>query len=364
MKTLRKLIAILLTLCLFSGCTKNNQPAENESDIAGKTYYDTADTFIAKDPSEVWFGKDGSFVLKDSNSDGYYELSGKWKIEKGVVTCEVENGKFDKVIFEVQDENNLVLKTTLTGSNSDTVFSTTKPTSSGSPVTTIDNTSDYHFKKNMTFYNASQDRKLKSFVDIRTDGSFTLIDYSDTQTLEINGLYGLTDDGSVVMFSNFNPFEDMNGKMVYNFEMAVLDENTLLLMEDLIDSKYIDYFTVDAELPDDAKVDSPISGFTTTTWIHEPIQDVNDMYLPTLTIATDYSFEFVENVYAGMGKYKGWCQRTDDACWICDVTDASMMQGFAGDDVKVIEFEDKGDKSVVLKTDLCMSRAGDVFTKK
>jgi hypothetical protein len=146
--------------------------------------------------------------------------------------------------------------------------------------------------------------------------------------------------------------------------MAVLDENTLLLMEDLIDSKYIDYFTVTAELPDDVKVDSPVSGFTTTTWVHEPIADVNKEYLPSITIATDYSFEFVENVYAGMGKYKGWCQRTDDACWICDVTDASMMQGFAGDDVKIIEFEDKGENSLVLKTDLCMSMAGDVFTKK
>ena len=52
--------------------------------------------------------------------------------------------------------------------------------------------------------------------------------------------------------------------------------------------------------------------------------------------------------------------KTDDG-WACDVTDASKMQGFKGDDVKLIKFIEGKDGSLILKTELCMSREGDVF---
>ena len=125
MKTLLKIFMIMLMVISISSCTGGSAPAEKETDIAGKAYYETADSFETQDPSEVWFGKDGSFVMKDSYFDGYFEISGKWTIEKGVVTLQAENNsKYDKIIFEVKDDDNLVLKTSLTGSNSDTVFST------------------------------------------------------------------------------------------------------------------------------------------------------------------------------------------------------------------------------------------------
>ena len=62
--------------------------------------------------------------------------------------------------------------------------------------------------------------------------------------------------------------------------------------------------------------------FKTQTWIHEPIQDVKEEYLPTITIATDFSFLFYENVYAGMGKYIGYCSPEQNG-WACKVTDGS-----------------------------------------
>ncbi len=61
-----------------------------------------------------------------------------------------------------------------------------------------------------------------------------------------------------------------------------------------------------------------------------------------------------------MGSYQGYCQKLDDG-WACDVLDASKMQGFKGDDVKVIKFKANGDGSLTLETELCMSMAGDVF---
>ncbi|MBR3130240.1 MAG: hypothetical protein IKF65_06975, partial [Clostridia bacterium] len=92
-------------------------------------------------------------------------------------------------------------------------------------------------------------------------------------------------------------------------------------------------------------------------------EDVAEQYLPSITIATDYSFKLIENCYAGMGQYQGYCQKTDDG-WACDVTDASKMQGFKGDDVKLIKFIEGKDGSLILKTELCMSREGDVFKTK
>ena len=83
-------------------------------------------------------------------------------------------------------------------------------------------------------------------------------------------------------------------------------------------------------------------------------------YLPTITIATDFSFTFYENVYAGMGKYLGYCSPEQNG-WACKVIDASTMMGFAGADVKEIIFEAVDGETLELKTDLCMSRAGDRF---
>ena len=56
----------------------------------------------------------------------------------------------------------------------------------------------------------------------------------------------------------------------------------------------------------------------------------------------------------------GWYEKKEDM-YICHVTDASSMKGYAGQDVTQIDFTIKDEKSIVLKTDLCMSLSGDVF---
>ena len=112
------------------------------------------------------------------------------------------------------------------------------------------------------------------------------------------------------MFSNFDPFKNYNGFDIYNFEMAPVAEGVLMLQEDLCGSFYKDYFTIDGSKYD-GQSDTPFS-FTTTKWVHEPIEDVDEQYLPVLTIATDYSFSYLENVYVGMGEYTGYCQKNDN----------------------------------------------------
>ena len=353
MKKLLKMFCLVTVLFSICACTGGKQEAKTY-DLAGKTFYDNS-TNSGSEPSQLWLGKDGSFVLKDNYSDGFDEIAGKWSLSENVLTLEVENSSnYSRIIFEVKDDNNLSLKTSLLGSNGDALYSTNKP-AAGSP-------SQVTSKDYKAYYNANQDSASRSHIEIHDDGSFSLVDRGTNGVQEVNGLWGLTDKKEVYMFSNFDEFKDASGNMVYNFEMAVIDENTLCLMENLTNSKAGDYFTVDGKMPENVS-GIPAFGFTTTTWVHEPFWDINEAYLPTLTIATDYSFKLVENLGAGMGTYSGYCQHTDDGCWICDVTDINFS-GFAGDDVKQIRFSDYMLNDLRLETNLCFSSEGDIFLMK
>ena len=75
MKKIRFLITLILVvmMALLNGCTKEEKPTY---DIAGKTFYNTVDEYGNAEHSNVWFGKDGSFVLKDNYFDGYYHCFG------------------------------------------------------------------------------------------------------------------------------------------------------------------------------------------------------------------------------------------------------------------------------------------------
>ena len=335
-----------LALLLLSGCN-GNKGQENTVDLAGKTFYDQADTFVYTESSRLWLGKDGSFVLSDYYVGGMDEYNGTWTLNSDVLTLKAESSEFK---FEVSDENTLVLHTTLKGAAASDVFSTKKPDHEILPYGIE---SDY-----VTYYNADQPESNQSYILINDDGSFSLVEKGSNGTTEVNGLWGKEAD--VYMFSNFDPFKDYNGNLVYNFVFKIYDANTLVLNDDLDGSRKGNVFSTNGKIP--AGFVNPIEtfSFTTQTYIHEPIQDVREEYLPTITIATDFSFTFYENVYAGMGKYVGYCSPEQNG-WACQVTDGSGMMGFKGDDVKEIRFDYVGEDVLELKTELCMSRAGDRF---
>ena len=99
------LVLLLTVLLCLSGCTKKEEAAGY--DLSGKTYYCTVDDYGNEEHSKIWFGKDGSFVMKDNFYDGYYEISGTWKVSENVVTLDVTDtgvGEFKKIIFEIEDE--------------------------------------------------------------------------------------------------------------------------------------------------------------------------------------------------------------------------------------------------------------------
>ena len=148
-KRIISVFVLLLTVLLcLSGCTKKEEPAGY--DLSGKTYYCTVDDYGNDEHSKIWFGKDGSFVMKDNFYDGYYEISGTWKVNENVVTLDVTDtgvGEFQKIIFEIEDEDTLLLKTTLAGSLEGYLFSTTE--TKGSSTTENDFTYT-------NYYNISQ----------------------------------------------------------------------------------------------------------------------------------------------------------------------------------------------------------------
>ena len=361
-KHLAKILLVLTAVMLLAGCTGGGGSKE-KYDLAGKTYYNTADEYDTYNPSKLWFGKDGSFVLTDNFYDGLYEISGKWALKEDVVTLTVEKtgiGEFKTILLEVKDDNTLVLKTELAGSRSDTKFSTEKPAptaTSPEPTSGTTTTGDPEMEY-IAYYNASQGKgKSGSFVEFHDDGTFTFVEIQGLGATEIKGLWGV--EGNMILFSNFEqvPY-DHAGNPVHNFEMEMYDEDTLILQRGLESSSKGDIFTISGTIPEALKGKT---GYTYNKFIHESTTEVaDDRFLPVIEFFADGTFVFTENCYAGMGQYKGTYEKTDIG-YVCYVEDASTMQGFAGQDVKTISFENYDAALILLQTDLCMSRKGDKF---
>ena len=278
----KQVLILSCLLLLFSGCTKAAQEEVPvpEIEIGGKTFYDTSNP--EKMPSHVWFGKDGSFVLTDDTIGDVEELSGSWTIKEGVVTLDVAeggSGKYTKIFFEAKDEETIILKSTLTGSKSEAVYSIHIP-----EYTIPDIVAENEYK---VYYNASMEGNNPSHLELFENKDFIMVENDGTNVIEIKGSYGI--EGTVYMFSNFKEFKDPSGQTVYNFEMEKAMEGVLVLREDLRDSKKGHIFSLDGKIPEGLVSESdPFKDvFKTTTWIHEPITDVAEQYLPSVTIATD-----------------------------------------------------------------------------
>ena len=226
----KQVLILSCLLLLFSGCTKAAQEEVPvpEIEIGGKTFYDTSNP--EKMPSHVWFGKDGSFVLTDDTIGDVEELSGSWTIKEGVVTLDVAeggSGKYTKIFFEAKDEETIILKSTLTGSKSEAVYSIHIP-----EYTIPDIVAENEYK---VYYNASMEGNNPSHLELFENKDFIMVENDGTNVIEIKGSYGI--EGTVYMFSNFKEFKDPSGQTVYNFEMEKAMEGVLVLREDLRDSK-------------------------------------------------------------------------------------------------------------------------------
>lgn len=360
---MKKLFSILLALALLvlSACTPKTP--ETKYNIAGKTYYNASDISMSEERSRIWFGSDNSFVLLDNYGTQSDEITGTWKIDNNVIILSRKDNN-QELRFEIRDEHRIIIKSSLNSCDFDTIFSDDEKYAKDS---TSNNQSD---SKEIvkTLYNASwfvSTKQDKPSVTLYADRTFVLSEKPENaKPVEISGMYGIAEDGTI-MFSNFDSFKDMNGNDVHNFELLYADGKTYILRIDLIASYAGSQFNESGDFDHYLDFDQGIDNqFETTTWVHEPTEQSLPEYYPNFTIYDDLSFVFEENVYAGLAHYKGYCQKYDNG-FGCGVTDASEMQGFAGQDVKYIEFKyDSDGKTLILQTDLCMSMSGDKFFKK
>ena len=201
---------IILILCLFllCACGPKNEAQETPV-IAGRTYYNTVDEFDNPEHSKVWFGKDGTFVMKDNFYDGYYEINGTWTVEEDVASLEVESsgvGVPGLIKFEIQDEDTLILKTTLAGSKMDDVFSTTEVKGSGSDSgngntqSTIDHVFNTEENSYFVFWNINQKSERVSMVELIGNDQIIFQDRNDGSVNEFQGTFK-EEDGYIVITS-------------------------------------------------------------------------------------------------------------------------------------------------------------------
>ena len=352
---------IILILCLFLLCACGPKNEEQETPvIAGRTYYNTVDEFDNLEHSKVWFGKDGSFVMKDNFYDGYYEINGTWTVKENVASLEVESsgvGVPGTIMFEIQDEDTLILKSTLAGSKMDDVFSTTEVKGSGNSSSgnsntqsTIDHVFNTQENSYFVFWNINQKTERVSMVELIGNDMIIFQDRNDDSVNEFQGTFK-EEDGYIVITaaSKEHPFPE---RMVGEKFLKISDKNTLILEQDFPISAAGDVFSSH----------SPSYDGDYAKYKHEPTDMCSDMYLPMIEFywGDRDTFVFTENLFSGMGEIYGTFEKTDKG-YVCYVEDAHALQGFAGADVTKIEFEKKDSSTLVLKTDLCLSQAGDLF---
>ena len=87
--------------------------------------------------------------------------------------------------------------------------------------------------------------------------------------------------------------------------------------------------------------------------------DWDSPYEPVLALLPTYEFELYENLFEGMGTYKGEYYETEYGitCYVQSVN----FTGYKGDDVTRIEFTKLSNGSLMLMTELCGSTVGDIF---
>ncbi len=354
---MKKMIVILCALMLCA-CNPNNEEEEIPA-IAGKTYYNTVDEFDNPEHSKIWFGKDGSFVMKDNFYDGYYEISGTWTVKENVATLDVAEtgvGQFKTIIFEIVDDDTLKLKNTLAGSKSDDVFSTTEVKGDGSHSGNGDTKPDaaqiFHMQEGSyyLFHNSTQKTSVVSMVELIGIDTIIFQDRNDGSVNEFRGTFK-EEDGYIVIASSTKeyPFPE---KMVGERFLKISSKDTLIMEQDFPITSAGDIFSSGAAVYDGDRL----------KFKHEHTDMSDDMYLPTVEFywGVRDTFTFTENLFNGMGEIYGWFEETDSA-YVCHVEDAKALQGYAGADVTVIEFEKKDSNTLALKTDICLSQAGDVF---
>ncbi len=348
MKIFKKAFLLISIILLISGCNKTEVDNESKFDIGGKTFYKASNDEYVED-SEIWFGKDGSFVFKDCYYEEYVNVTGTYEINENVIklsSTDPEYESYKTFIFEIQDEHTITLKNDLFASFMNDVYSDEKPIHDYNKVP--------ENLLNVTLYNANND----SYIQLNDDGTFKLTEVAGVGILEYEGTW--SKQGSEYLLENFGTIYSDNDSEVTIIDLIQNDEDSFMLINNLTCSRKGDVFTF---YDYRGRYNTDVDGNYDELWTHEAIDGVNDEYLPMIEFNSFGQFVFKENVYTGIAEISG-TYTYNDGVYECDVLEASAMQGYAGADVKEILFDRISDSEIILKTNICMSREGDKFIIK
>ena len=236
MNVKRFLGAFLVFAILFAGCTEKKEEAQY--DINGKTYYNTIEEYGNESHSRVWFGKDGSFTMKENAADGTHEFGGKWALKENVLTLESDDS-IGKIVFEVQDNDTIVLRTSLYGSRSEQVFSTTETTGpTGGVAPSAANTGKEI--SYAAYYDVTRITSNKPVVQFKADGTFHFDDVNDYSIYSFDGTYEKTEgDGLLLSYT-----QGIENKTI---SFTIVDNETLVLNTDVGLAVTGDVFSTDYE---------------------------------------------------------------------------------------------------------------------
>ena len=370
----KKNILIVLLICgllALTACTKKEEEKKSVYDLSGKTYYNTVDNYGHEDHSNIWFGKDGSFVLSDSYKDGYNEMSGKWTLSENVCTLDVESakvGNYSKIIFEVQNDDALKLRTSLEGSKAEDLFTINEI--KGSSVTPADSSSTPADSSSTPSENSST-KPSDTAPETKPEESSSETKPSETTPSTAS----IPCTGITSLYHNYWSYE---GTKDWDLEIRPVPANTT----DKITFKSADESVVkindkgfasavgvgkttitatcgDQKLTVNYEVKDKTPKAVATTWVSNNPNSIKGGE-PTIYFDGAGNFDFRENFYSGYGHYKG-TYKIDGEYYYCTVTSTSFDNTVSPVNVSEIVFKIKGDNVLKFKSSVAMSQSGDLF---
>ena len=209
---------------------------------------------------------------------------------------------------------------------------------------------------------AGADRPSVTFSE---SGTFVLSENLLSRMGEYSGTY--TFDGTAYECTvDHISFSGFSGDDLRTIVFTCSGADQLTLENDLCGSKANDSFVRETGLtaipsgqaytirPDQAK--APVKETETYT---SSSTMFSSPYQPVLELNPDGTFTLTENLFEGMGHYKGTYE-IDDIYVTLHVTECDF-KGFAGDDIQEIHFESMTNDILQLTDDLCGSRKFDSF---
>ena len=203
-----------------------------------REYVNTVEEFGNAVHSSVRIGDDGRFVLKDNYSAGTNEITGTWTLSDNTYTLKVESskiGNYQTIVFEVKDEDNLILKTNLIGSKAEQTFSA-DPNAEMVSLSTDD---DFRYG---TYHNISSKGLYRSYIIIYQKGTFSHVDTDNVTSNVISGKWTRKDDRLTCTYEE--------GGAQKSFDMQIRDDGVLVLLNDVGESKTGNLFSTDQNSTD------------------------------------------------------------------------------------------------------------------